>query len=42
MWESLLPLEGVWNMQGDEIDHLHQNTASAHPSVAPALPGALC
>lgn len=42
MWESLLPSKGVWSMQGDEIDHLHQNTAWAHPSAAPALPGALC
>lgn len=42
MWESLLPSEGVWSMQGDEIDHLHQNTARARPSASPALPGAHC
>lgn len=42
MWESLLPSEGVWSMQGDEIDHLHQNTAWARPSASPAPPGAHC
>ncbi len=40
--ESLLPLEGVWNMQEDEIDHLHQSTVQALPSASSAPPDTHC